>query len=267
MIRKTIELFKLLVSQRELIVTLTKRELAQQYIGSALGFLWTIITPMAFIGVFWFVFSYGLKAQPLNNVPFVVWLTTGLAIWNFFSEVLVGSCDALIANSSLIKRTLLKSQILPVVKILSGLMTHIIFVGILIILILAHELPVTFFFFQSLYFLFCLFPLILGLSWLCSALNVFIRDTSKIVVVFSQILFWATPVFWDATIMPEFVQRILKYNPVYYLVQGYRDSFLYGMPFWNRPIWTAYYWGFSLSVLLIGAVVFQKLKPQFADVI
>jgi lipopolysaccharide transport system permease protein/teichoic acid transport system permease protein len=72
--------------------------------------------------------------------------------------------------------------------------------------------------------------LALGLSWITSSVNIFARDTNQIVNVVMQIGFWATPIFWDLSIMPEKVQAILKLNPMFYIVQGYRESFLYFVP-------------------------------------
>jgi ABC-type polysaccharide/polyol phosphate export permease len=63
------------------------------------------------------------------------------------------------------------------------------------------------------------------------------------------------------------IQAILKFNPIYYIIQGYRDSFITFVPFWHHPVYTLYFWGVSLTVLVAGALIFQKLKPQFADVL
>jgi len=74
-------------------------------------------------------------------------------------------------------------------------------------------------------------------------------------------------IFWDISIMPQNIQFILKLNPVYYLIQGYRDCFIYFVPFWHHGAYTLYFWAFALMTLLTGGWVFRKLKPQFADVL
>jgi lipopolysaccharide transport system permease protein/teichoic acid transport system permease protein len=123
----------------------------------------------------------------------------------------------------------------------------------------------SFYFFQFFYYLFCLTVLALGLGWAVSALNVFIRDIGQIVGVILQIGFWATPIFWDIQIMPEDIRFMFKLNPMFYIIQGYRESFIYFSPFWNHPFQTLYFWGVTLFLFVIGALIFQKLKPQFAD--
>jgi ABC-type polysaccharide/polyol phosphate export permease len=67
--------------------------------------------------------------------------------------------------------------------------------------------------------------------------------------------------------MPEGVQRALKLNPMFYIVQGYRDSFIYFVPFWNHWEMTLYFWGVALFVFALGATIFLRLRPHFADVL
>lgn len=100
-----------------------------------------------------------------------------------------------------------------------------------------------------------------------ASLNVFVKDTGQIVTVLMQIGFWATPVFWDIEIMPENLQFLFRSNPMFYIVQGYRDSFLYSVPFWHHWELTLYFWGVTALVAVTGALVFQRLKPHFADVV
>ncbi len=165
------------------------------------------------------------------------------------------------------KRTLFKSQILPIVRICSALVTHIVFVLILIGLIICLQMPFSIYYLQALYYLFALCTFALGICWLTSALNVFIRDVAKIVIVILQVLFWATPIFWDINIMSPRIQKVLSLNPVYYVIRGYRESFIYFTPFWNHGMDTVVFWSITIATLAGGAMVFQKLKPQFADVI
>lgn len=107
----------------------------------------------------------------------------------------------------------------------------------------------------------------LGLGFAVAAFNVFIRDISQVVFIVLQIGFWTTPIFWDINIMPPQIQMILKLNPMFYIVQGYRESFVYASPFWKHPYQTLYFWVVTLIIFSVGALIFKKLKPQFADVL
>lgn len=267
MITRFIAFFHLLLARRRLILSMAAREVKAQYVGSFLGLLWTVIHPIVMITVFWFVFSIGFKARPMNDVPFVVWLTAGLAPWYFFSEIVSGSTSMVVANANLVKRTIFYPHILPLVKILSSLVTHLVFVLVLLCLILFQRQPVHFAFLQAFYYAGCLIVLALGISWATAALHVFIRDVAQLVGVALQVGFWVTPIFWDIQMMPERVQWYLKLNPVYYIIQGYRDSFISATPFWHHPEYTLYFWLVAGTVLLGGAAIFKRLKPQFSDVL
>lgn len=260
---------KLIVDQHQLILALSKREIASQYIGSLLGIIWTFIQPAVMIFVFWFVFSVGFKTEPQNGAPFAVWLTAGMAPWFVFSDIVMKSSGAIVGYAHLIKKSVFPSQILPVVKVLSSMLTHTAFVLLLIVLIIFQKVSFGIYFLQFFYYLFCLSVLALGIGWAVAALNVFIRDVGQIVAVIMQVGFWATPIFWDISLMKDHpkIQTLLKLNPVYYIIEGYRDSFIDAIPFWHRPGYTLYFWGVTLFCFFAGAVIFRKLKGQFADVL
>ena len=264
----TLSLFlKSIVKQRRLILSMAKREVKSQYVGSTLGLVWTFIHPLVLIFVFWVVFSVGFKAVPASNVPFVVWLTAGMTCWFAFFDMISGSTNFVVANSNLIKKTVFPAQILPVVKITSSLVAHTVFILILIGLLLIQGLPFSIFYFQALYYLFSMLVLVVGLAWLVSSLNVFVRDINQAVALALQVGFWGTPIFWDINIMPQKIQLLLKLNPMFYIVQGYRDSFLNFIPFWDHPVLTLYFWVVASSIFILGAVVFRRLQPQFSDVL
>ena len=101
-----------------------------------------------------------------------------------------------------------------------------------------------------------------------ASINVFMKDASQIVGIFIQFGFWLTPIVWPVTFIPDKYLILLKLNPVYYVVEGYRQSFLFKTPFWEVPLWqTAYFWGVSFFLLFTGVFVFRRLQPHFADVL
>lgn len=267
MIRSFLNFIRQVFEQRFLILAMAKREISAQYVGSLLGFIWTFIHPLVLIFVFWFVFSVGFKVKPMNDVPFVVWLTAGMAPWFLFAQIVTASVGTVVVHANLIKKTVFHSEILPIVSIACGIVTHFVFLVLLVFLLALQHMVFSLYALQFLYYLFCLCVLTLGIGWIISALNVFLRDVGQMIGVVIQVGFWATPIFWDIQMMPPKVQMLLKLNPVFYIVQGYRDSFIYQKGFWEHPYLTLYFWAVTLFILVVGVVVFQRLKPQFADVL
>ena len=267
LLRGLVEFILILVRRRYLIMEMAKRDIATNHVGSLLGFFWTFVNPVLIVLILWFVFSVGMKVAPKGNVPFVVWLAVGMGIWNTFSEVVGGSTGVITSNAHLVKKVVFPLSILPVVKLVSALITHAVFLALIIVLILLYGLPVTLYWLQALYYFFAMCVLALGLSWITSSINIFVRDTGQVVNVLLQFGFWVTPIFWELGMMPVEIQDVLRLNPMFYIVQGYRDSFIYGVPFWQDWGMALYYWCTTFLVFSLGAVIFLRLRPHFADVV
>ncbi len=252
---------------RRLLVILTHHDIRARYLGSFLGFLWAFIQPAIMIFILWFVFQVGFKSRPMANIPFVLWLIAGIIPWFFFSDVVVSTTNSIIENSFLVKKVVFRVSILPIIKVLSGLMIHLFFIGILIIILLLYGVKPSIFWLQSLYYLSGMVMLTVGIGWLMSSLAVFVRDISHFVGVAIQFGFWITPIFWPISMVPEKYNWLIKLNPVFYVVEGYRDSFFRNIPFWTHRELTILFWLETGIIFILGAMVFKRLRPHFADVL
>ena len=267
LVRGFFDFLRFLRQRKYLIIEMAKRDLSDQHIGSVLGVLWTFVHPLVMVFILWLVFSVGFKAAPATGVPFVVWLMTGMGIWMTFGDVLSRSTSAIVTSPHLVKKLQFAVSVLPIVKLAGALVIHAIFMVVLIFLILLYDLPVRLYWLQVFYYFFAMSVLVVGLSWITASVNVFFRDVAQIVQICLQVGFWGTPIFWDLSIMPENLRFFFKLNPMFYIVQGYRESFLYSIPFWDHGRMTAYYWLVALGIFLVGAWIFRQLRPHFADVV
>ncbi|MBF0279413.1 MAG: ABC transporter permease [SAR324 cluster bacterium] len=265
------EVFKKLprkiIHHRYMIRVMAIREIKSRYVGSIIGLFWSVIHPIMMVFIYWFVFSLGFKVQPNENIPFVLWFFCAFVPWSTFSEMLGATTNSVVIHGTLIKRTLFPSEILPFIYLVSSGISHLIMLAILLVMLMFNGIPFSWHNLQFLYYWFALTVLMLGLGWLFSGINVFLRDTHQLVGVLLQMWFWGTPIFWTLEMLPRKLHLILKLNPMFYIVQGYRDSFLYQRPIWDNPKMGLYFWGLCLPLLLIGGLVFRKLKPDFADVL
>ncbi len=257
-----------IISKRLVIYQLARQDFRNRYLGSTLGFVWTFIQPLVMVLILWFVFSVAFKTGSVNGVPFSSYLLVGMAAWYFFSESLGMSTTVFQEYAFMVKKVNFQIAVLPMVKILSSLAVHGIFlIIVMVILLISPCVSFSFYWFQTFYYMMALIILIMGLSWITSSLNVFVRDVSYIVGILLQFGFWLSPIVWHTGMIPEKYHWLLKLNPVYYILNGYRRSFLYGIPFWKDYSWTLYFWSLTLFILLLGIVIFRKLKPHFADVL
>lgn len=256
-----------IAANRKLLWQMTKRDFRQRYLGSYLGILWAFIQPTVTVLIFWFVFQVGFKSMPVNNFPFILWLVCGMFPWFFLSDSILSATNSIIESSFLVKKIVFRVELLPIVKIVSALVVHLFFVAVLFAMFAFYGYSVSIYNLQIIYYFFAMICLSLGLSWLTSSLTVFLRDIGQFVAMILQFGFWGTPIFWNLKMIPEQFQFFLKLNPAYYLIEGYRQSFIYNEWFWEHLHLTAYFWTLTAIFMLIGAWCFKKLRPHFADVL
>ncbi len=256
-----------IIAHRGLLWQMTKRDFRQRYVGSYLGILWAFIQPMVTVLVFLFVFQVGFKSRPVDNFPFFLWLICGMFPWFFISDSLSSAANAIVEQSFLVKKVVFRVELLPMVKLLSALVVHVFFVGVLFLAFALYGYPASIYNLQFIYYTAAIFCLSLGISWLTSALTVFLRDIGQVVAMVLQLAFWGTPIFWSLRMIPPAYHWILKLNPAYYVVEGYRQSFIYHEWFWQHPALTAYFWCVTLAALFVGAAFFKRMRPHFADVL
>lgn len=271
-LKAVLELPVELYRNRQLIAKLSKNDFKTRYAGSYLGIIWAFIQPIVTILVYWFVFEKGLKAGGVLSkegitLPFVLWLSAGLIPWFFFSEALNNATNALLEYSYLVKKVVFKISILPIIKIISALFVHVFFIVFLLILCACYGYYPDLYTLQVLYYSFCMFIFVLALSYATSAIVIFFRDLSQIISILLQIGMWATPIMWQISNVSEGLQKIFKLNPMYYIVEGYRQALFYKEGFWEHPWLTLYFWVLTAIVFILGTVIFKRLKPHFADVL
>ena len=238
-----------------------------KYAGSLMGITWAFIQPLMTIIIYWFIFQVGFGSQPVDNYPFILWLVAGLIPWFFVSECIVSVTSSLVEYSYLVKKILFNINILPLIRVLSCFLVQIFLVAITIILFLIFGYCPDIYYLQLPYYMLYMAFLLTGIGYFTAALYVFFKDLIQIVNIVMQIVFWLTPIVWDFNIMPAMVQKILTLNPVYYVICGYRNIFVYKEFFWENWKMGIYYWIVAILFCIIGKKVFNKLKVHFADVL
>lgn len=255
------------IQSRDLLVQLAWQNFKSRYLGSIFGLFWAFLNPFITIAIFCVVFQVGFKIQPMVGVPFVLWLITGIVPWFFFVDAWAGGTNCLLEYQYLVKKVVFRTSLLPIVKILASIPLHLFFLILIVIVYFYYDFTLTFYLLQLPYYFFALVFLLLGLNWLCSALIVFLKDIGHLVAILIQFGFWYTPIFWSLDIMPENYKIFFELNPMYYIVNGYRDSFFQKVWFWQDWELTLYFWGVAIFLFVLGAFVFHRLRVHFADLL
>ncbi|PYS23532.1 MAG: sugar ABC transporter permease [Acidobacteria bacterium] len=252
----------------DLIISLTKRELAARYRGSILGIVWALLTPVVMIAIFTIIFAGIFKAKfGMNSSQwdYALYLFCGLLPWNAFQESLQLSAGTIVAHANLVKRVIFPLETLPVSLSLAAVINQLFGTIVLVvaIAILRREVHATIVF----------LPLILipqlvatfGIAWLVASLGVFIRDIVQGIALVLMAWMYLTPIIYPESLVPAPYRKIINLNPFTALVRNYRRVLIEG----SSPDWTglAYFSAFALLSFLIGYWWFARTRKNFADVI
>lgn len=264
-------LIKEIIAKRKLIMDLSKSDFKKRFVGSYFGIVWMFVQPVVTVLIYFFIFQLGFKnPPPVPGAPYVLWLIPGIVPWFFFSEALNSGTNVLSEYHYLVKKVVFQVEILPIIKLVSCFLVHAIFVFIMFLVFLCYRRIPMATWIQVIYYSFATSMLALAVTYFTSAVNVFFKDMAQIVSIFLQFGMWLAPIMWHPTMfenVPAWLDPLLKINPVYYLVAGYRDSMLTGNWFFERPMLTVYFWFVTVGMMLLGLKVFKRLRPHFSDVL
>jgi ABC-type polysaccharide/polyol phosphate export permease len=262
-----IDFLKQLYLNRLLIFELTKRDFKTKYIQNLFGLSWAVLEPLSMLLILWIVFTKVFPSGNTSGFPFYLYMLTGLIAYDFFNKALNQATRSIKDFSFLVKQVNFRIAVLPMIYIFSELIILGIILCVLMFFCLLSGVYPSVYWFQVFYYIFSACCLLISISWFTSSILCFFPDIYFIISITMRVLFFFTPIFWQVkTVSPQYI-GILKLNPLFYLVEGFRMSFLTHQPFWSDTRGTLYYWLVTIFFFFIGIMVFKRLRPHFADVV
>ena len=253
-------IFKNLYRYRELLKTSVSKEVRGKYKNSILGVLWSFLNPLLQIAVYALVFPLIVKSSETN---YTVFICCGLIPWNFFATAINRSSFTMIENGNIIKKVFFPREILPISVVTSELINFIISTLIIIGFVLFYGIG--FSKYALLYPLVFLvqYILLLGISFIVSSITVYVRDLQHFIGVFLGLMFYATPIAYSSSVIPDNYKWILKFNPMTYVIEAFRDVFYYQqMP---NVVSLLIVLGVGLFLCVFGYFIFSRLQRGFAE--
>lgn len=257
-----------LPGRADLILTLTRRELAARYRGSALGIIWPLLTPLVMISIFTLIFSGIFKAKfgaSGSQWDYALYLFCGLLPWNAFQESLQLSASTIVSHANLVKRVVFPLEALPVSICLASVVNQLFGTLVLVVavLVLRREMHPTIVFLPLL-----LLPQLMatcGIAWLVASLGVFIRDIVQAIALVLMAWMYLTPIIYPESLVPAGYRTAINLNPFTPLVRNYRRVLLEGLgPDWRG---LGYFAAFAFVSFVVGYWWFARTRKNFADVI
>jgi lipopolysaccharide transport system permease protein len=247
------------------LLNLILKDFRIRYRNMSLGILWSIINPLVMLGVLIFIFTYVYPREGEQYFPIFVLL--GLIAYNFLSLSVTVATSSVVDNAPLVKKVIFPRIILPLSVVFSQVIHFVIMCGLLVAFLIAFQVP------WSLYMVWLpvvyaiLLIAIIGLSLICSALNVYYRDVQYLVTSLLTVLFWFSPVFYSLTNahqnMPKLMYGIYLLNPLAGCIDATRKAVLLQMHPDTVSLGIAA--GVSVFLLVFGIALFQRIQGNFAD--
>lgn len=260
---------RLITLHRSLLLQVVQRNIAARYRGSLLGGIWCFIQPLLMLCVYTFVFSVIFQSRWDVNIEdkgaFAVIMFCGMALFSLFSESVGSNCSIILSNTNYVQKVIFPLEMLPLAQVITTFIYGIVWVILLFCgaLFLFGKISWTMFLIIPILLILLLFSL--GISYFVASLGVYVRDTTYVVQVIIQVLFFMTPIFYPVEKVPEQFRLPLQINPLTILIEEARKVFLYGeLPDWK---FLGIALLISLVVLQLGFAFFHKTKKGFADVL
>ncbi|MBE7415556.1 MAG: ABC transporter permease [Deltaproteobacteria bacterium] len=265
----SVDFVRKLFRSRQMLWAMALRDLKAKYVGSVFGLTWAVVHPLVQVLVYGLVFGVIFKSRPdasYGTDSYILFLLTGILPWQFFQQGVTSAMGSINANSNLVKKAVgFPSELLPIISIMSSFINHLIGMGLLFVALVAIEwrLPLYAPFIIPYLFFISLFAV--GLGWILSSVSVYLRDLKQVIDMLMLAWFFLTPIFYPPSIVPPGMMAFLKLNPLFLVVEGFRESLLSGrLP---DPQAIAYLAFVSIMTFGIGGLFFRRLKPGFAEVL
>ncbi len=217
-----INVFKNLYDYRELLKTSIKKEVRSKYKNSFLGVIWSFLNPLLQILVYCIIFSLILINKKEH---YEIFLCCGIIPWSFFSAAINKAAFTFVENGNIIKKVYFPREIIPISVVTAEAINFLISTIIIVLFVTFGEIGLTKYIIFYPIILISQYLVILAIALLISSICVYFRDLQHFIGVILQLLFYAAPIVYSSDSIPKNYQWILKFNPMTYIINAYRDIF------------------------------------------
>jgi lipopolysaccharide transport system permease protein len=249
---------------RDLLIILTGRNLKLRYKQTALGVIWVILQPLIAALIFAVIFG-GFARLPTDGSPYLLFAFAGTLIWNLVANSLTRAGNSLVGDTNLISKVYFPRMIIPLASIAAVVIDFLIGLAVLAVMLVVYQQPLTLNLLALPLIIVLALALAFGFSLLISALNVYYRDFTYVLPFAVQVWLYASPVAYSVSIVPEALLPLYSLNPMVGIILGFRWAILGDIAFPGPPLLISLI--VSAAMVVLGALVFQRVQQSFADVI
>jgi ABC-2 type transport system permease protein len=245
-------------TNRELIWALGLKDLRVRYKRSILGFLWSLLNPLLMMIILTVVFST-IARMAIHQ--YAVFLISALLPWTFFSQALSYGVESIVGNGELLKKVYIEKLVFPAAAVVSNVINFLLSMVPLLLLLLVLRFPLHW---TWVYLPVAMATMVFFASGCCfffAAANVFFRDVSHILQIVLSAWFYVSPIIYSVEFVPRRARIFFKLNPLFYILEGFRDSIYFGrIPSWGSMLAA---FGISVATLIAGYTFFRRSQNSF----
>lgn len=247
---------------------IAKYELLADMRDSKFGLFWNFASPAIQVMTYFLVFGIGIGRGKQQGIPYLPWVVVGFCAWWFIQPCIVQGCSAIFSKTNVITKMKFPVSILPMTVIAKELFNHFCMLAIGFIVLILYGYYPSIYWFGLLYYAICAILMVESLALITSVLTMLWRDVKKLITSIMRMILYLSPVLWPARYNDfPILNFVMKLNPVYYVVQGYRDSVFFHKTIFAHPVMTIYFWCVVIGMFVLGCYLMYKFKTKFIDMI
>ncbi|MEG0285067.1 MULTISPECIES: ABC transporter permease [Vagococcus] len=252
---------------------ISKYEEKSTYQSHYLGLIWQFLNPAIQIGIYYVVFGLVVnQGREMEGVPFIAWMLMGLVPWFFINSSILGTSNSIYAQIGMVSKMKFPVSILPSINMSSNFVSYRAMMLLLIGMLFYYDVPVTIYWLQFFYYFACMIIFLFAFGILNATITVLVRDYHIMLQSILRLLFYFSGAIWDIETMTQFqgmqtFTKILQLNPMYYIISGFRDTFLSKQWFWEKGTHTMFFWLVVSLLLIVGSHLHMKFRTRFVDFI
>lgn len=270
--RSAIKVIKEQIENFYLVRRLSIYEIKSKNRNNYLGMAWEFINPGIQLLIYWFVFGTIRNRAPIEmngiEIPFFPWLLAGFFLWIFSYQSIIQGSKSIFSKLRLLSKMNFPMSVIPNYVIFSNFYTHLVLLGISIVIFQLMGYYVNVYYLQFFYFIFATFCLLFSVALITSTFSTIVRDFHMFLNSVLRMLLYVSGVLWPITLLEDFptLMKIMMLNPLLYLIEGYRAAF-FGTEWYFITHWqyTLYFWILVLVLFTFGSLVHIKFRRHFID--
>ncbi len=248
-------------------LAIAKGKIKRQFAGSDIGWLWVVLKPLLYLGMFYVGISLGFKSsKDIQGIvtPYFIWLTAGLFPWFYIRDMISQGAKCFRREKTLIKKLGYPPSTIPMISTLMNCMTHFMMLGVLCVMLAIWRVKPDIHWIQIPFYLILTMIFVYLWAMFAGMINALTSDFANLITALKPSLFWLSGIFFNSRTATSH-QLVFHLNPITFLIEGYRNCICYNMWFWEDLERLKYFGMVMLVLAIVVLIMYRRLERTFPE--